>query len=75
MMTDQILIAGLQTYPKRMLVTTEGRTQLSEDDFVQYHHLLFPGAAIPELTRPSYNPGFTRISYVPRPAESCYSSL
>jgi hypothetical protein len=71
-MTTQALIKGLQTYPKRKLVTTEGRIPLSEDDFVQHHKLLFPGDPIPELAMPFYNPDFARVSYVRLPAaEEC----
>jgi hypothetical protein len=63
-LTEQASIKGLQTYPKRKLVTDEGRTQLSEADFVQHHKLLFPGDPIPELTPPWYNPDFARVKYV-----------
>lgn len=62
-MTEQV-IKGLQTYAKRMLVTDEGRTPLTEVDFVAYHHSLFPKEPIPELTPPWYNPNFARIKYV-----------
>ena len=80
-MTKQVLIKGLQTYPVRMLVTDEGRTPLTEVDFVAYHHYLFPGEPIPELTKHWYNPGFTRVRYVPippaeeRPVVGSYGSL
>ena len=67
-MTNQKLIKGLQTYPERRLVTIEGRTPLTEEDFVKHHHSLFPGEPIPELTKPWYNPGFARVKYVPIPA-------
>jgi hypothetical protein len=71
-MTTQALIKGLQTYPKRKLITTEGRTPLSEADFVEHHQLLFPGDDIPELTTPWYNPDFARVSYVRlRAVEEC----
>jgi hypothetical protein len=63
-LTEQASIKGLQTYPKRKLITSEGRTPLSEADFVEHHQLLFPGDPIPELTTPWYNPDFARISYV-----------
>lgn len=80
-MTNQALIKGLQIYPDRKLVTDEGRTPLSEVDFVQHHQSLFPGEPIPELTKHWYNPGFTRIRYVPippaeeRPVVGSYGSL
>jgi hypothetical protein len=80
-MTEQALITGLQTYPDRRLVTIEGRTPLTEADFVQHHQSLFPGDPIPELTKPWYNPGFARVRYVPispaeeRPVVGSYGSL
>jgi hypothetical protein len=63
-MTEQALIRGLQTYPKRALITAEDRIPLDEADFIEHHQSLFPGDPIPELTRPWYNPDFARISYV-----------
>jgi hypothetical protein len=71
-MTTQAPIKGLQTYPQRKLITTEGRTPLSEADFALHHKLLFPGDPIPELATPFYNPDFARVSYVrQRAAEEC----
>jgi hypothetical protein len=63
-MKTQPSIKGVQTYPERKLVTTEGRTPLTEAEFVKHHQLLFPGDAIPGLIRPSYNPDFARVKYV-----------